>query len=429
MKRLMLSATGCLLLGLMVQTTCTPTWLSAGEDERAREVKAQFARQAGRIKSLAVTYHLETKSNLAPEKLRALPEYQNQLFLPQDEWREAFKGEKRFRRQIQPERVKYLVPLDENGLAIPAEPSPDASPAMKENQKKLRGEYERAVATTKAMEARGIRIPRRDPALRDRSEQDVTRAYNGKTLWMKQPASRTSDRYLIWPTGSEANWFQISAYLSAVGLHVPDPSGGDFIKKAQAMFRLAEWIKDPSYELEPRTEIVDGSTCVILKGSLNSLLQPGLVVGQLTDRIVARPRPWIRAPEARDVPRRQGDEPVGKLQVEGSRAWPLAADELPARSVPVETDRRAQRQTGLDRRDHSADPRSESRGRRSIRHGAQARRLDRGSTWETLTSGRLGHGCIALRAEELSTARVSFPPLHSRPGLPRLTPQTPRVNL
>jgi hypothetical protein len=285
MNRLMLSVTGCLLLGLMVQTTCTPTWLSAGEDEQAREVKAQFARQAGRIKSLAVTYRLETKSNLSPEKLRALPEYQNQLFLPQDEWREAFKGEKRFRRQIQPERVKYLGPVDENGLAIPQESSPDASPAMKENQKKLRQEYERAVANAKAMEARGIRIPRRDPELRDRSEQDVTRAYNGKTLWMKQPATPKGDRYLIWPTGSEANWFQISAYLSAVGLHVPDPSGGEFIKKAQAMFRLAEWIKDPSYELEPRTEIVDGTTCVILKGSLNSLLQPGLVAGQLTDRV------------------------------------------------------------------------------------------------------------------------------------------------
>ncbi len=54
MKRLLLSATGCLLLGLMAQTSCTPTWLSAAEDEQAHEVKAQFAGHAGRIKSLAV---------------------------------------------------------------------------------------------------------------------------------------------------------------------------------------------------------------------------------------------------------------------------------------------------------------------------------------------------------------------------------------
>ena len=81
-----------------------------------------------RIKSLEVAYSLDTKSNLSPEKLLAIPEYMNQLFLPQEEWREAFKGEKRYRRQIQPERRKFLAPVDENGLAPPAEPAADAPP-------------------------------------------------------------------------------------------------------------------------------------------------------------------------------------------------------------------------------------------------------------------------------------------------------------
>ena len=56
-------------------------------------------------------------------------------------------------------------------------------------------------------------------------------------------------------------------------------------RKVQSMFQVAEWVKDHSYELEEKTEVVDGSTCVILKGSLNSLLQPALLVGNLTDRI------------------------------------------------------------------------------------------------------------------------------------------------
>ena len=62
------------------------------------EVKVQFAGHAGRIKSLAVCYLSQATRPLLgpPEKLRSLPEYQNQSFLPQDEWREAFKGEKRF---------------------------------------------------------------------------------------------------------------------------------------------------------------------------------------------------------------------------------------------------------------------------------------------------------------------------------------------
>jgi hypothetical protein len=255
------------------------------ESEETRAIKAQYARQVERIKSLEVAYKLETKSNLSPEKLRAMPEHMNQLFLPQDEWHEAFKGQKRYRRQIQPEHIAYLAPLDANGLFTPPEPAADAPPVIKENQKLLKEQYDRAIATMKAQEARGVHPAKRDPTKRDRSEQDVTRAFNGKTLWMKQPTSKHGDRFTVWPNASKADWFQISAYLSSVGLHVPDPSGREMVRKEQAMFQVAELIKDHAYELEPKTEIVDGSTCVILKGSLNSFLQPGFLAGSLTDRI------------------------------------------------------------------------------------------------------------------------------------------------
>jgi hypothetical protein len=256
-----------------------------GESPQAREIKAQFAHQVERIKGLEVAYKLETKSNLSPEKLRAVPEYINKLFLPEDEWRIAFKGHKRYSRQIQPERIKYLAPLDENGLAVPPEPPADAPPAIKENQKELKRQYERAIAATKAMEARGAPPRRRDPSIRELSERDVTRAYNGKTLWMKQPVTPKSNQYMVWRSSSKGNWFQVTAYLMAVGLHVPDPSGEEQLRKVQSIFQVAELIKNPVYDLEPRTEVVDGSTCVILKGRLNSLLQPGFLSGDLTDRI------------------------------------------------------------------------------------------------------------------------------------------------
>ncbi len=255
------------------------------ESDEARALKAQFTRQFERIKSLEVSYKLETKSNLSPEKLRALPEYQNQMFLPQDEWREAFKGEMRYRRQIQPERIKFLAPMGEHGLYAPPDPPPDAPPAIKENQKELKKQYDRAVASMKAQEARGIHVPRRDPSIRDMSERDVTRAYNGKTLWMKQPTAKQGDRYLIWPTKQPADWFQMSAYLSAAGLNVPDPSGRDMVRTPQEMFQLIRWFKDHPYNLEPKTDVVDGSTCVILKGKISPLVTPGLLAGELTDRI------------------------------------------------------------------------------------------------------------------------------------------------
>ena len=50
-------------------------------------------------------------------------------------------------------------------------------------------------------------------------------------------------------------------------------------------FRVAEWVDEHSYSLEEKTEVIDGSTCVILKGSWNSLLKPSMVFGDLGDRI------------------------------------------------------------------------------------------------------------------------------------------------
>jgi hypothetical protein len=250
-----------------------------------QEIQSRVARELERIGSLEVTYNSRTTSNLSPEKLRTIPEYMNQMILPQDQWHEAFKGQKRYRRQIQSEQIKYLAPVDENGLFVPSVAPADAPPAIKENQKKLKEEYDRAIASMKAIEARGAKIHKRDPSLRDRGELDETRVYNGKTLWIKKPMTPRGDRYEVWSSGSKPNWFQVSTYLGAIGLHVPDPKGEDVVRKAQAMFQVATWINDRSYMMESMTEVVDGATCVILKGSLNSIDPPGYPQGDITDRL------------------------------------------------------------------------------------------------------------------------------------------------
>ncbi len=200
----------------------------APESAETRAIKAQLAHQVERIKSLEVHYKLETTSNLSPDKLRALPEYMNQMFLPSDEWDEAFKGPMRYRRQIQPEHVTYLSSVDENGLFVPTEPAADAPPLIKENQKKLKEQYDRAIASMKANEARGAKIMRRrDPSVRPRSDQDVTYGYNGKTLWSRRAIEPKGFSYEVWSTTSQPNFFQVSSYLGAVGLHVPDPAGSE----------------------------------------------------------------------------------------------------------------------------------------------------------------------------------------------------------
>ncbi|MDR3619812.1 MAG: hypothetical protein P4L85_10725 [Paludisphaera borealis] len=273
------------IVGLLACGLATAAWLNGAESEEARAVKDAFRRNVEKIKSLDVSYQLDTTTELTSEQLRSMPEYRNKMFLPKDEWRQAFLGEKRYRRQIQPEEVKLLVELDEYGLFAPPEAGPNDPPAIRENQKKLREGYDRTIAELKANQARGIPVQKRKAKDVLALEKDVTFGFNGKTIWRRKPTDPKRDEYMIWPTKSPADWFQGTGYLAAVGLHVPDPTGRPEVRKAQGMFQLSELINHGDYDLEPKTEVIDGSTCVILAGSLNSLLQPGFIVGKLTDRI------------------------------------------------------------------------------------------------------------------------------------------------
>jgi hypothetical protein len=102
---------------------------------------------------------------------------------------------------------------------------------------------------------------------------------------MRRKESEKVDDYQVWPPKPGLNWFQVTPYSRATGLHVPDPMDNSMASKMQAMFRVPDWVNDRGYQLEEKTEVVDGSTCVVLKGSLNSLVQPSLVAGDLSDRI------------------------------------------------------------------------------------------------------------------------------------------------
>jgi hypothetical protein len=287
MKRFVPNRRTRLILGASALAVGLTAWMTvAGVDSpEAREIKDRLRRQAERVQSLEVTYNREAKTPLKPEQLRALSEFRNQLFLPRDEWHEVFKGDKRYQRRIQAERVTRIMPLDDYGLAPPPPVDPKASAFARQNQQAMKEQYDRAVALLKAKEARGIRVRRKDPAVLDLRERDETRAFNGKSLWMRRPRSEKADQYEILPASSRADWFQVTPYQTAVGLHVPDPTGRAMVRRGQSMFQVPEWIDTQAYELEPKTEVVDGSTCVVLKGSLNSLFQPALFVGNLTDRI------------------------------------------------------------------------------------------------------------------------------------------------
>jgi hypothetical protein len=259
-------------------------WLAVrgAESPESAEIKARLKKQVERIASLEVTFRREMTTPLKPEQLLAMSEYRNQLHLPKDEWQVAFKGGKRFQRRADLGPVTPLRPADEFGITPVPPADPKDPPLVQKQQTELRKDYERMVALMKADRARGG--PRRY-VFDDRPIENTTRAFNGRTLWMRNARSEKEHAYQVWSPTSKANWFQVTPYTTATALHVPDPTAGPELERAQRMFRATAWASDHGYQLEDRTEVIDGSTCVILKGSLNSLLQPGLIAGDLTNRI------------------------------------------------------------------------------------------------------------------------------------------------
>jgi hypothetical protein len=306
---------GMLAAGLAAAGLASAGASRAADSDEARAIKAEFRRNVERVRSLDVSYRLDTTTELTPEMLRSIPQYRNQMFLPKDEWRVAFSGEKRYQRHIQPDEVKLLVELDEFGLFPPPDARPDDPPAIRENQKALRADYDRTIAGLKANAARGIPVQKRKARDVLSLEPDVTYGFNGRTAWRKKPSGPGSDAYLIWPSGKPANWFQGTGYLAAIGMHTLDPTGIPEARKSQAMFQLAELINNGTYELEPKTEVIDGSTCVILAGNPSSLIEPGVGIGKLTDRI------WLDRDHGLVLRRRE-------MAADGKLAWRWTTSDL-----------------------------------------------------------------------------------------------------
>ena len=239
--------------------------------------------------------------------------------MPKDDWTEAFNGEKRYRRQIQPERVDYLDEPDEFGLVPPQPARPNDPEAIQQNQRRLKDETDRAVANFRAaQQARvGPNRPKKDPGLVPWSERDVARAFNGRTAWMRHPIDDKTNEVQIWPLGQKAlHFFGTSSYLSAVGIQPADPTvKGHQFQPAQEMFRLADWFKGHDYAVE-KTEVIDGSTCVVLKGSLNGVFPPSLLAGDLADRIwLDRDHGWA----VREREQSKADQPSIRWENSGFR--------------------------------------------------------------------------------------------------------------
>lgn len=311
MRRWLSTGLGRATLGASVIAGCLVARyaVSGAEPPGMRDIKDRLQVQAKRVGSLDVTYKLET-TGLPAEELAKLADFRNLSVLAQGTYRDAVKGEKRYRRELLPERVLRVRPVDRYGLTPPPPAGPDDPPAARENARKLKEQYDRVVGTFKDQEARGVPVRRTDPAIRPRRERDVTVAADGRSVWERRPRSPEVDEYTIWPAPAPGR-IPVSQYLSAAGLLPPDPAAqGDPASQVQALFRLAECVASRPYKLE-QDETVGGARCAVLRGSIDAFGATPVPGGAVEDRI------WLDRDRGLAVVRRElsrGGEPMERWE-------------------------------------------------------------------------------------------------------------------
>ncbi len=215
----------------------------------AAEVRAAIEAQRARTPALWVTYATKQTALADPATLQ---KYLNKIYLRNDRSEDAFKGPKRFHKVNQPEEVDSIAP--------PAPPvvDPDAPPATRENQERLRKQYEEnaARASKSTRSARSERLG---------FQPQEAWAYNGNGLDLKRLVPGLAEIYDYRRNGSMMA-FQ-SSYFFNVGWEPPDPTMRPEVKENRAAMSLPGIFDRFRHEARPAPEMLkDGSACVVLSG-------------------------------------------------------------------------------------------------------------------------------------------------------------------
>lgn len=227
----------------------------AAEPPSLDEIKAHWATQRERVSSLYIEYQLDTEITVKPEVYVSLPPFESKIFLPKEETHFGFKGRKRYRRLIEPERPELLPPRQ------PPKVDPKASPFEQEGQK-IRAEQAKAVEEIRANPGR-LRMP-----------SDETFAFDAVKAWRRAP--RGAYNVFVHGRDTSLNWWQPKEYLACVGLGVPDPlEKSTFWQEQHRTVLMPDLLDARPYRVLGKTETVDGSECVVLQAEYRRTLPSG----------------------------------------------------------------------------------------------------------------------------------------------------------
>ncbi len=137
---------------------------------------------------------------------------------------------------------------------------------------------------------------KKDPGELDLMERDVTRGFNGRTLWMRRPRTEKVNEFQVWSAGARRRPSTGSGVSSYFSPSASSPSPIPISHPGTRSSRPRRCSGSPTGLLSvhtitavEKTEVIDGSTCLVLRGSLNdwfkSLVSLSPPMGDIGDRI------------------------------------------------------------------------------------------------------------------------------------------------
>ncbi len=279
-RRTMLCRFLCRLVLAALAGTAAASIVRAAEPLTLDEIKTRLRKQRENINSLYIEVKREEKPLVDLEVLLSLRGFSNKILLSNEEEHFAFKGEKRYSRELWPPDTKYLRPMG-RAPKLPA----NASELEREQHKRRLDDHKELKQRMARAERMGSKI-----GLAEGPTPDATKAYNGRTQWMRDVHRDGTVWYTITHAGRLGHWFQPAPYLVAVGLTFPDPiEKEEALHEARRMVDLLELLQRWPHEVSSKTEEIDGGRCAVLTGTI----QFPITVGEVSQTFEISSKLWL----------------------------------------------------------------------------------------------------------------------------------------
>lgn len=226
-------------------------------------IRASLEKQRDQVKSLYIEVKGYSTMSVDAKVLVSWPEF-SQTFAPFEEANHfAFKGGKRYARQLCPPTVKRLA------AEAPPKVDPKASPEDQAIAKQRLEDYQRREKEKARLKRMGVSSAEKNDPMVARLCPDDARADDGRVQWERRTMDGKHHEVFISRHDPKRQWVQTEWYLSCIGWDCDTTANTqDEWALENARNSLVNAIRSGAFTLSKETVVLGGSKCVVLERQL-----------------------------------------------------------------------------------------------------------------------------------------------------------------